>query len=117
MAPKKRQRESPVKGQDKCPGCTKNLDENSQAFNCDNCPNWFCIECLGLSDEQYVLLGKMNRTMKCEWTFPRCILNKPVRGADTQTKAIESFKTEVREDIASISSNAYKGLKEIRGIR
>jgi len=51
--------------------------------------------------------------MKCKWTCPQCILNKPVRNADTLTKAIESFKTEVREDIASISSNVNKGLKEI----
>ena len=113
MAPKKRQRESPVKGQDKCPGCAKGLDENSQAVNCDKCPNWFCIECLGLSDEQYVLLEKMNRTMTCEWSCPRCILNKPVRDADTLTKAIESFKSEVREDIASITTTVNKGLREI----
>ena len=36
-----------------------------------------------------------------------------MRDADTLTKAIESFKTEVREDIASISSNVNKGLKDI----
>lgn len=68
----KRMRVSPVKGTDKCAACEDNLNEGSNAMNCDDCERWLCAECLDLSEPEYILLTKMTRHMGCEWKCPMC---------------------------------------------
>jgi hypothetical protein len=55
-AAKKTKRE-PKNGKDICTACDENLDEQSNAMNCDTCKHWLCIDCFEISTPKYNLLS------------------------------------------------------------